>query len=152
CDLRGGAPQTGRSLLVALLDENHEDDVARLAADRLGALIAQGERGRGPLLLSMTLFEHREFDRSVRELAQILAAAPGGAAGGAGAKSGGRPPPAREIAEARYALGRVDYWQGRFEQAARTFGEAAEGAPSSAERARALLQQGRSYEMMGDWP
>jgi soluble lytic murein transglycosylase len=133
--------QAARSLLIALLDENHEDDVARLAADRLAALTADGERGRVPLLLSMTFFEHREFDRSVRQLAHVL--------GTPGAKS--RSPSPRDLAEARYALGRADFWQGRFEPAAKTFGEVAEGAPSAAERARALLQQGRSYEMLGDW-
>lgn len=142
--------QAARTLLIALLDENHEDDVARLAADRLAALTADGERGRVPLLLSMTFFEHREFDRSVRQLAHVFGtpAAPG-APGATGGKP--RPPSPRELAEARYALGRADFWQGRFEAAARTFGEVAEGAPSAAERARALLQQGRSYEMMGDW-
>ncbi len=139
--------QAARSLLIALLDENHEDDVARLAADRLAALTADGERGRVPLLLSMTFFEHREFDRSVRQLAHVLGTP--GAPGAPGAKS--RSPSPRDLAEARYALGRADFWQGRFEPAAKTFGEVAEGAPSAAERARALLQQGRSYEMLGDW-
>jgi len=139
--------QAARTLLIALLDENHEDDVARLAADRLAALTPDGERGRVPLLLSMTFFEHREFDRSVRQLAHVFGAL--GASGAPGGKP--RPPSARELAEARYALGRADFWQGRFEIAARTFGEVAEGAPSAAERARALLQQGRSYEMVRDW-
>ena len=136
--------QAARTLLIALLDENHEDDVARLAADRLAALTADGERGRVPLLLSVTFFEHREFDRSVRQLAHVF-----GAPGAPGAKP--RSPSPRELAEARYALGRADFWQGRFQAAAKTFGEVAEGAPSVAERARALLQQGRSYEMLGDW-
>jgi soluble lytic murein transglycosylase len=142
--------QAARTLLIALLDENHEDDVARLAADRLAALTADGERGRVPLLLSMTFFEHREFDRSVRQLAHVFGA-PGtpGAPGVPGARS--RPPSPRDLAEARYALGRADFWQGRFEAAAKTFGEVAEGAPGAAERARALLQQGRSYEMLRDW-
>ncbi|HEY6324707.1 MAG TPA: hypothetical protein VJA16_24440, partial [Thermoanaerobaculia bacterium] len=139
--------QAARSLLIALLDENHEDDVARLAADRLAALTPDGERGRVPLLLSMTFFEHRELDRSVRQLAHVFGAP--GAPGSPGAKS--RSPSPRDLAEARYALGRADFWQGRFEAAAKTFGEVAEGAPSAAERARALLQQGRSYEMPGDW-
>src|SRR5579864_3749486 len=145
--------QAARTLLIALLDENHEDDVARLAADRLAALTADGERGRVPLLLSMTFFEHREFDRSVRQLAHVFGALGALGAPGAPGAPGARPrsPSARELAEARYALGRADFWQGRFEAAAKTFGEVAEGAPSAAERARALLQQGRSYEMLGDW-
>jgi soluble lytic murein transglycosylase len=137
----GSTAQAARALLVALLEENHEDDVARRAADRLAALAPVGERGRVPLLLSMTFFEHREFDRSVRQLAHVFRLT--------GVK--GKAPSARELAEARYALGRADFWQGRFEPAARTFGDVAESAPSAAERARALLQQGRSYEMLGDW-
>jgi|GEM_PF-492430 len=143
-DPRGGTPQAARSLLIALLDENHEDDVARLAADRLANLVGDGERGRIPLLLSTTFFEHREFDRSVRQLAKFF-----GAAGAKGVK--GKSPSPHELAEARYALGRADFWQGRFEPAAKTFGEVAASAPSAAERARALLQQGRSYEMLGEW-
>jgi soluble lytic murein transglycosylase len=137
----GSTPQAARALLVALLEENHEDDVARRAADRLAALATVGERGRVPLLLSMTFFEHREFDRSLRQLARVFELV--------GVK--GKSPSARELAEARYALGRADFWQGRFEPAAKTFGEVAESAPGAAERARALLQQGRAYEMMGDW-
>jgi soluble lytic murein transglycosylase len=141
CYLRGGAAEAARTLLVALLDENHEDDVARLAADRLAALVGDGERGRVPLLLSMTFFEHRDFERSVRQLAHLF--------GLIGVK--GKPLSSRELAEARYALGRADFWQGRFEPAARTFGEVADAAPGATERARALLQQGRAYEMLGDW-
>ena len=141
----GGTPlQAARALLIALLDENHEDDVARLAADRLAAVTADSERGRVPLLLSITFFEHREFDRSVRQLAHVF-----GPTAAHGAKN--RSPSPRELAQARYALGRADFWQGRFEAAAKTFGEVAEGVPNAAERARALLQQGRSYEMLGDW-
>jgi soluble lytic murein transglycosylase len=161
CDLRAGAPAQARTLLVALLDDNHEDEVARIAADRLAGLVGESERGRVPLLLSTTFFEHREFDRSVRQLAPLFAPAatapadpriPGGRVGpGTAAGGRSRKPPARELAEARYALGRVDFWQGRFETAATTFAAAAEVAPNAAERARALLQQGRSYEMLRDW-
>ncbi|HVR10143.1 MAG TPA: hypothetical protein VMW75_19005, partial [Thermoanaerobaculia bacterium] len=135
-DPRVSSLQAARTLLLALLEENHEDDVARRAADRLASLTGGGERARVPLLLSMTFFEHREFDRSVRQLAHVFALI--------GVK--GRSPSARELAEARYALGRADFWQGRFEPAAKTFGEVAESAPTAAERARALLQQGRSHE------
>jgi soluble lytic murein transglycosylase len=145
CDLRGAAPQAARGILVALLEENHEDDVARLAADRLAPLVADAERPRVPLLLSMTFFEHREFDRSVRQLAHVFASI------GLSIGARGRAPSAHELAEARYALGRADFWQGRFATAAATFGEVAEGAPSAAERARALLQQGRCHEMTADW-
>jgi soluble lytic murein transglycosylase len=141
CDLRSGATQPARALLIALLDENHEDDVARLAAGRLAGLTGDSERGRIPLLLSMAFFEHRDFEHSVRELAQIFAAV--------GVK--GHAPSAHELAEARYALGRADFWQGRFAPAARTFGAVAETAPSATEKSRALLQQGRAYEMLGDW-
>ncbi len=140
CEQRGANSQAARAQLIALLEENHEDDVARAAADRLATQEGGSERGRVALLLSMTFFEHREFERSVRQLARIF--------GLAGARL--RPPSAHDLAEARYALGRADFWQGRYEPAARTFGEAADTAPSAAEKARALLQQGRSYEMLRD--
>ncbi|HVT57833.1 MAG TPA: lytic transglycosylase domain-containing protein [Thermoanaerobaculia bacterium] len=140
CDLRTGAAPSARGLLVALLEENHQDDVARAAADRLVALLAEGERGKVPMLVGLTFFEHRELDRALRQLGLLLSVT-----------GKARPASARELAEARFAIGRVQYWQGHYEQAASIFGEGGESAPSGAERARWLLQQGRSYEMLGDW-
>jgi soluble lytic murein transglycosylase len=141
CALRGGATESARGLLVALLEEDRGDDSARAAADQLAAITPAGERGHVALLLAMTFSEHRELDRALRQLGQIL-----GFLGG-----GGKTPPGRELAEARYALGRVHFWQGKFAAAAQVFGEIAEGTGNAAERSRALFQQGRAWEMMGQW-
>ena len=141
CDLRAGAVQPARTQLIELLEENREDDVARLAADRLGALVSDAERGKVPLLLSGVFFQHREFDRAIRQLAHLFATI----------DSKGKGPTPRELAEARYSVGRAHFAQGRFELAARSFGALADAAPSTGEKARALLQQGRCFEMMGDW-
>jgi soluble lytic murein transglycosylase len=141
CALRQGAPESARGQLVALLEEDREDDVARAAADHLAGLTAPGERGRVAMLLATTFFEHRELDRALRQVGQIL-----GYFG-----QGSKPPPNRELAEARYLLGRVHFWQGRFGVAAQVFGAIAEGTGNATERARALFQQGRSLEMMGQW-
>jgi soluble lytic murein transglycosylase len=140
CTLRGGTPDSARSQLVSLLEENHEDDVARIAAERLAGLLPDTERGRLALLLATTFFEHRDFERSLRQLGHVL-----------GYLGSGKTPASREIAEARYTLGRVHFWQGRFAAAAQVFGSIAESSGNAAERARALFQQGRAFEMLGQW-
>ena len=140
CALRGGSPEIARNLLVALLEENRLDDTARAAADRLQPLVAATERGRLPLLLGLTFFDHREFERSLRQLGHIL-----------GYVGTGKAPSPRELLEARYALARAHFWQGRYLQAAQLFHELAEDAGTRSERARDLLQEARCYEMLGQW-
>src|SRR5262249_50672186 len=97
---------------------------------RLSGLLADNERGRLPRLLGLTFHQHRDFDRALRQL---------GRGGGAG--------PEREKLDAAYAIGRSYFWQGRFPPAAIVFGQIAERAAPE-DRAIALYQQGRSYELM----
>jgi soluble lytic murein transglycosylase len=137
CALRGGMRELGRSLLVTLLEENRDDDSARGAADRLALLVSEAERGRVPMLLGFTFHQHREFDRALRYLQRAL--------GAAGSLSG------RQAFEARYAVGRSHFWQGRYAQAAVVFGELARRGGPPEQRARALYQQGRAYEALGNW-
>jgi soluble lytic murein transglycosylase len=138
CELHGGSPEIARTLLVSLLDENRQDDTARAAADHLQTLVTTTERGRVPLLLGLTFFDHREFERSLRQLGHIL-----------GTEGSGKPPSAHELTEAKYALARCHFWQGRYLQAAQVFHELAESARAASDRARNLLQEARCYEMAG---
>jgi soluble lytic murein transglycosylase len=140
CALRGGSPDSARTVLVSLLEENREDETARAAADRLQPLVSVSERGRVPLLLGLAFFDHREFERSIRQLGHIL-----------GFVGSGKPPTSRELAEARFALARAHFWQGRYAQAAELFHELGDSAGTASERARTLLQEARCYEMLGQW-
>lgn len=137
CALRGGLRELARNLYVRLLQENQEDDPGRIAAERLAGLVSDEERGRTPMLLGLAFHRHRELERALRHLRLALV--------GQGSLS------ERETLEVRYAQARTHFWQERYSPAALLFGEIAEHARTPAERARALYQQGRSYELPGHW-
>lgn len=137
CALRGGLRELARNLYVRLLQENQEDDPGRVAAERLAGLVSEEERGRTPMLIGLAFHRHRELERALRHLRLALV--------GQGSLS------ARETLEARYALARSLFWQERYSPAALLFGQIAESAQSPVERARALYQQGRAYELPGHW-
>lgn len=137
CALRGGLRELARNLYVRLLEESQQDDPGRIAAERLTSLVSAGERGRAPMLLGLAFHQHREFELALRHLRLAL--------GGRDALS------EQEAQEIRYAQARSHFWQERFGPAALLFGEIAETARTPAERARALYQQGRSYELLGHW-
>lgn len=137
CALRRGMRELARNLYVRLLQENQEDDPGRVAAERLAGLVSAEERGRTPMLLGLAFQRHRDFERALRHLRLAL-----------GSRDGLSE---RETLEARYAQARSHFWQGRYSPAAFLFGEIAENARTPAERARALHQQGRSYELLGHW-
>lgn len=137
CALASGMPELGRGLLVSLLEEGREDDPAQEAAERLEDLVSDSESGRLPMLLGLTFHQHREFDRALRHLKRSL--------GEGNALTG------RDDFEARYALGRSHFWQGRYAPAVEVFGDLALRATTPEQKARALYQQGRSYELLGSW-
>ena len=136
CALRQGMRELTRNLLVKILEESRDDEPARSAAERLDFLTSDEERGRLPLLLGLTFLQHRDFELALRHLRR---------AQGSGSLS------EKEQAEARYAQARAHFWQGRYIAASLLFGELAQNAKESAERARAFYQQGRSYELQGEW-
>lgn len=137
CALRAGLRELGRNLLVRLLEENRDDDPARAAADRLATLVSEAERGRTPMLLGLTFHQHREFDRALSFLRRAL--------GAEGSLSG------RQAFETRYAVGRAHFWQARYTQSVLTFGDLVRRAGTPEQRARALYQQGRAHEILGNW-
>lgn len=137
CALRSGLRELGRSLLVTLLEESRDDDPAHAAADRLASLVAETERGRMPMLLGLTFHQHREFDRALLFLRRAL--------GAESSLSG------RQAYETRYAVGRAHFWQARYTQAIVIFGDLVRRAGTPEQRARALYQQGRAHEILGNW-
>ncbi len=135
CADRAGQREFARDLRLSLLAEDRRDDAAELAADRLLALASPGERGRLPRLAGLTLLQHRDFARAIAALAEGLD----------GKQS------ARETFETRYAIARAHFWAGRFARAAVLFGDLATASGNREERAAALYQRGRSYELLGHW-
>jgi soluble lytic murein transglycosylase len=136
CALRADLREFARGLLVSLLEEDVADETARAAAERLARMASEAESGRLPLLLGMAFHQHREFERALDHLRRAL---------------GRNSLSEREAFEARYAVGRSHFWQGRYPQAAVVFGELAARARTPEQRARVLYQQGRSYELQGQW-
>lgn len=141
CALRSGTRELARNFYLKLLEESRDDDPGRVAAERLAGLVSEQERGRAPMLLGLAFQQHRDFERALRHLRLALA----GSFGGSGALSD------NEAIEARYAQARSHFWQERYSAAATLFGELADRARTPAERARALYQQARCHELVGQW-
>lgn len=137
CALRSGSRELARGILVALLEENRNDDPARGAADRLDMIVSDSEGGRVPLLLGLVFHQHRDFERALIHLHRALDPAEGLSE--------------REIAEGRYAQGRSHFWLERYAPAAVVFGGLANVSHRPEDRSRALYQQGRCYELLGQW-
>jgi soluble lytic murein transglycosylase len=137
CALKGDLRELGRNLLISLLRESLADEPARIAAEKLSGMVSEQERGQLPLLLGMTFHRHREFERALQQLRRV--------------QGKGDELPGRELFEARYAAARSQFWMGQYAIAAGAFGSLAPGAPSPEAQARVLYQQGRSYELLGQW-
>ncbi len=135
CAERAGRPARARNLLLSLLEKDQKDEAARLAAERLLSLAAAGERGRLKRLVGLTLLQNRDFGRALLTLADGLD----------GKET------AHEAFETRYAMARAHFWQGHFAHAAVLFGDLATASGNREERAAALFQRGRAYELLGHW-
>lgn len=133
CAMRLGMIEMGRSLLIGLLEERHDDEPARAAAELLSVRIADSERGRLRLLVGKTFFQHRELERAQAHLRLAFS----------------RPAQSRDAFEARLTQARAQLAAGAYRQAAVTFGEVAQRAEAAVQRAEALYHQGRCYELLG---
>lgn len=137
CSVREQKPELARRLLTALLVERRDDEAARSAADLLAGLLSTAERGRLPILVGLTLHDHREFERASSFLARL---------GGVNPALAGH-----EAVEAHQALGYCQLILRRYQVAAASFGELARRVGNPALQARALFHRGRSFELAGDW-
>jgi soluble lytic murein transglycosylase len=138
CALRTGYPEIARSLLVNLIEENRDDEVAGLAAERLAAIISESEHGRVPMLGGLTFVRQGDFERALVLLQR--------AAGKGNALS------AREAYEAQLGVGQSLMGDQRYAEASLAFAHLATLAKNAADRARALYQEARCQELRGAWP
>jgi len=89
------------------------------------------------LLLGLTAFHHRAFERALSLLAPWVERGPQG--------------PFDSLArEAAYAAARSAFWLGNFAEAAHRFEEIANGSRDPSERSDALHQRARALELAGD--
>ncbi|MCH7667397.1 MAG: transglycosylase SLT domain-containing protein [Acidobacteria bacterium] len=133
CDLIEGSRERAVERLLAILARSIDDEAARLAADRVSQLVGPDAPPEVSLLLGRTFHAHRRFDLSVLYLRRGLAALE------------------EDDLDARYALARSYFWREEYLLAASEFGKVAAGATRPGVKARALYQQGRSYEVSGNW-
>jgi soluble lytic murein transglycosylase len=134
CARRAGNRELARGLLVHLLEDDRSDEVAREAALRLARMVPETERGEVPRLLGLTFEQHREFERALK---QLKLAFPGG----------GTVPDF----EAGYAAARAHFWQGRYATAGPLFHDLAKRTGNPEQKATALYQEARSFELLGHW-
>lgn len=148
CLRRGGDREKHRKLLLDLLEESTEDDVAlgaarHLAEDwatRAGGNAAEEMPTRVHFLIGMTFHAHREFDPAIGHLAQVLVQLPTAT-----------DLSDREAFQGRYALARSHFWNERFDEAAAAFEALAQTPLTATRRAQTLYQQARSYELGNRW-
>ncbi len=133
CDLIEGTQEQAVERLLAILARRIDDEAARLAADLVSQLIGPDAPPEVSLLLGRTFHAHRRFDLSVLYLKKGLAALE------------------KDDLDARYALARSHFWREEYLLAASEFGKIAAAATKLGVKARALYQQGRSYEVSGNW-
>jgi soluble lytic murein transglycosylase-like protein len=138
CALRNGYPELARGLLVSLIQEDPDDEPARRAADRLSGLVSEGEHGRVPMLIGLTLERHDDFDRALRLLQRAL--------GKGDALS------ARDTFETQFRIGLTLLGEQRFAEASLVFARLSGLAKTPDDRARAFYHEARAHELRGAWP
>lgn len=136
CALRGGDTARARDLYLGLLDESIEDEPAREAADRLAAVAGRVTDARTARLLGRAFHQHRDYERAIAYLGPLVA-------GFTGELSGDR-------YELAYTLVRSRFWQEEYAQAAAGYSRLAVRAGAPRLVARALYQQARSHELLGE--
>lgn len=147
CAFRRDEDERAREGLVALLEEERGDDVARQAAELLAARLPAPRRSRPSRadaelleLVGLTFHQHRQFARSSRLLDRVLEPL----------NRSSRRLRDEEL-DSYYARVRNDFWQGQYLVAAAGFARLAEHTADPPRRADALYQQGRSLELAGNW-
>lgn len=147
CRRRRGDTEAARRSFVALLDDEHRDVVARRAAEKL---VEEGAKDdvKDDLednlddvhrLIGLAFHQHREFDIALEHLERALA------------DEGVERLDAKRRFELRYAHARSLFWLGRYREAAAAFARLAEVTSERQQKAQVLFQEGRSYELSGDF-
>ncbi|HTQ80909.1 MAG TPA: lytic transglycosylase domain-containing protein [Thermoanaerobaculia bacterium] len=135
CAKRGGQRELARGMLVELLKDDRRDEVARQTAFRLARMVPETERGEVPRLLGLAFEQHREFERALLQLKRVLPA-------------DSKEAPDYEVS---YAIARSHFWQGRYSTSGVLFRDLAKRTASPEDKATALYQEARSFELLGHW-
>ena len=141
CTLASGETEKALGLMRSLLGEDRTDETARRAALGLAALAPEAIDPQTTLLIGLTFFQHREFERAIPFLVTSLG------------DSAAATRDLRDVdrADIVYSLARSHYWQGQYESAAQSFTQAAMEETATDKVARAYFQRGRSYALQGKW-
>ena len=137
CDLRAGRRTQAPPTLIELVQENGTDLTAKNAADRLVALDAYPSEAKLRISLGAVFHQHRDFDRAIFFLEPVIV--------DFGPKLGSRD------FDTYYQLARSYFWKDDLVRAIAGYAELAERASRESDRAKALYQLGRSYELSGRW-
>lgn len=142
CELQQGIGDRAAGDLIALLREETADEPARRAAEMLDALWSGVARDKElARVVGTTFHHHRQFDLAERYLTEALG----------GRFLGGETQRPEPELEALYELARSHFWREEYLLAATRFGQLASQLDDPSERARPLYQQGRCYELNGNW-
>ncbi len=139
CALDHGDRERAAALLTALVREESADESARGAAERIDIHFPRLADDTALARAVGTAFHrHRLFDRAIKYLTHALENDPSSL-------------DAEELDEALYALARSYFWEEKYLIAASHFGQLAARARTNRDKARALYQQARCYELYGRW-
>ena len=141
CARQAGEFEQASRLATDLLKQSREDEPARGAALILSSLVPKTTDSATLLRIGLTFHYHREFELAVPFLKRGIAAIRGGTSGLRGV----------DRADALYALARAYFWLEDYPKAAATFLEVATAETASSKTAQAYFQQGRCWELEGDW-
>ena len=137
CDVRAGRRENLAPSLLGLIEEDQRDLAAKHAADRYSRLDPQALETSTWTRLGGIFHQHRDFPRAVRYLEPVVRSY---------SKRLGK-----DESGIYYKLVRSYYWNGDLQRAVESYGDLADRTTRSEDRARALYQQGRSYEQLGLW-
>ncbi|MEE2776611.1 MAG: transglycosylase SLT domain-containing protein [Acidobacteriota bacterium] len=134
--LRGG-PRPHEEL-VALIEKDGTDLPAGRAAHSLATIMPAPPDARIAAVVGTSLHHHRQFDLAARFLERAVAEL--------------SPDLGRQGEyDTYYQLIRSWFWQGDFIRAAAGYGQLAQRSLRPEQRSQALYNEGRSFELMGDW-
>ncbi len=139
CALARGDREQAMAQLTKLVREDSADESARGAAERIDAYFPRlADDPVLALAVGAAFHRHRQFDQAIQYLTRALENDP----------SGLRPD---DLDEAFYSLARSYFWNEKYLIAASHFGQLAARARNPRDKARALYQQARCYELYGRW-
>ncbi|MBZ0111861.1 MAG: transglycosylase SLT domain-containing protein [Thermoanaerobaculia bacterium] len=139
CALAGRREPEAIDGLVALIEENDNDDAARGAADRLLGQTASDRHPRLGEELGRAFHHHRRFDLAIAYLQPEVERLP-------------RSIENDDDFELFYLLARSHFWSEEFSTAAEVFLDLARRTTDPTHKAKAIYQAGRSLELGGAWP